>query len=263
MKSKKRIVFTLLYNSGNFALSRNFRLQNIGDYDWLQENYNFSNISFHIDELIILDVTRGEKNKVKFSQLVKNLSENIFVPLTVGGGIERVEDAKLFFDSGADKVSINKSLFNNSDLAKEISSVYGQQCLIASLDVIKKDNVYFIKTNNGDNFVGELTEFLHREKVSINVGEFYINSINQDGTGNGLDLKLAELIYHNAEIPFIIAGGIGKIKDISDSLKCDYINAVSTAHLLNFIGDALERTRIVCNENQIKLAKWLDLKEIL
>ena len=134
MKPKKRIIFTLLYNSGQFSLSRNFRLQSIGDSNWLQKNYNFDNVSFHIDELLIFDVSRDKRDKKKFCQQVKKLSENIFVPLTVGGGIRTLEDAVLYFNSGADKVSLNTSLFKKPYLAKDICKVYGRQCLIGSLE---------------------------------------------------------------------------------------------------------------------------------
>ena len=104
MKPKKRIIFTLLYNSNRFVLSRNFRLQTIGDLNWLKRNYNFDNVAYHIDELLIFDVTRGKKDSDEFCKAVTQISENIFVPLTIGGGINSFEKAKLFFKSGADKV---------------------------------------------------------------------------------------------------------------------------------------------------------------
>ena len=86
MKPKKRIIFTLLYNSNRFVLSRNFRLQTIGDLNWLKRNYT-DNVAYHIDELLIFDVTRGEKDSEEFCKAVTQISENIFVPLTIGGGI--------------------------------------------------------------------------------------------------------------------------------------------------------------------------------
>ena len=158
----KRIIYALLYSRGDFFLSRNFRLQSIGDYGWLQKNYNFDNVSYHIDELIIFDVSRDKKDKRKFSQQVKKLSENIFVPLTVGGGINSIEDATLYFNSGADKVSLNTSLFKNPYLARDICKIYGRQCLIGSLDVLSKDNGFNIYTENGKTLVGSIEEFFER-----------------------------------------------------------------------------------------------------
>ena len=142
MKPKKRIIFTLLFSRGKFFLSRNFRLQSIGNLNWLQKNYNFNNVSYHIDELLILDVTRDKKDKQQFCEVVNQLSENIFVPLTVGGGISSLEDASLYFKFGADKVALNTSLFKNPSVVNEISKVYGRQCLIASLDVLRKDTEF-------------------------------------------------------------------------------------------------------------------------
>ena len=204
MKPKKRIIFTLLYNSGQFSLSRNFRLQSIGDSDWLQKNYNFDNVSFHIDELLIFDVSRDKRDKKKFCQEVKKLSENIFVPLTVGGGISSLEDATLYFNSGADKVSLNTSLFKKPYLAKDICKVYGRQCLIGSLDVLFKDNQFNIYTENGQTLVGSLKEFLENNIFLEDIGELYVNSINQDGTGNGLDMNLLKLVKEKSKLPFII-----------------------------------------------------------
>jgi len=262
MKAKKRIIFTLLYESGNFVLSRNFRLQSIGNYDWLQKNYNFSNVSYHIDELVILDVTRENRNKNDFSNIVKKISENIFVPLTVGGGINSIEDAKLFFQSGADKVSINSYLFNKKNLAKEICNIYGKQCLVGSLDIKKENNEYLIYTNNGNNLVFSIDRFFKQNEICENIGELYINSINQDGTGNGLDFRLANIVNKKSSIPFIIAGGIGKIEDIKDSFKSEFIDALSTAHLLNFIGESLKNARILCKDNGISLASWPNIDQI-
>ena len=262
MKPKKRIIFTLLYSKGNFFLSRNFRLQSIGNFNWLKKNYNFNNVAYHIDELLILDVSRDKKDKNQFSEVVNQLSENIFVPLTVGGGINSLEDASLYFRSGADKVSLNTSLFIKPNLANEISKVYGRQCLIGSLDVFRKDDEFFIYTDNGQTLISNIKEFLDRNDLLEDLGELYINSINQDGTGNGLDFCLAKLVKEKSKIPFIIAGGIGKITDIRESLQYNYIDAVGVAHLLNFIGDSLKRSRILCMENGIKLATWPDLHSI-
>ena len=96
-----------------FVLSRNFRLQSIGDFNWLKKNYNFDNVSFHIDELLIFDVSRDKKDKKQFCEVVNKLAENIFVPLTVGGGINTIEDASLLFNSGADKVSLNTAILGS------------------------------------------------------------------------------------------------------------------------------------------------------
>ena len=258
---RKRLIFTLLFQNDCFFLSRNFRLQTIGDLNWLKRNYNFDNVAYHIDELLIFDVTRGKKDSEEFCKAVTQISENIFVPLTIGGGINSLENAKLFFKSGADKVSINSSLLDEN-LVNQIVKNYGKQCLVGSIDVLKKNDEYYVYSNNGTKLVSSLDEFFEKKEFFKNIGELYINSINQDGTGNGLDISLAEFVYEKSEVPFIISGGVGKITDIKDALKYEFINAVSTAHLLNFIGDSLKKTRLICDEYGVRLAKWPSIDSV-
>ena len=193
---------------------------------------------------------------------MKKLSENIFVPLTVGGGINSIEDAILYFNSGADKVSLNTSLFRKPYLARDICKVYGRQCLIGSLDILYKDNEFNIYTENGQTLVGSLNTFLENNVVLEDIGELYINSINQDGTGNGLDIQLLNLVKEKSKLPFIIAGGIGKVTDIREYLCNESIDALGIAHLLNFIGDSLCKTRVICRESGVKLANWPDLSQL-
>ena len=100
---KKRIIFTLLYDNGQFVLSRNFRLQKVGNLAWLKKNYNFALISFFIDELIILDITRGERNEAAFCKTLEALTEGCFVPIAAGGGIRSIDQARTYFDQGLTK----------------------------------------------------------------------------------------------------------------------------------------------------------------
>ena len=124
---KKRLIFTLLYSNGYFFQSRNFNLQKVGDVNWLKENYNFKNISFFIDELIILNISKDKKEKEKFLDNIKKVSEFCFVPITIGGGIKNLNDAKFSLQSSCDKIFINSELFNNPGVINQISKVYGEQ----------------------------------------------------------------------------------------------------------------------------------------
>ena len=263
MKLKKRIIFTLLFCKGYFYLSRNFRLQKIGDLDWLKSNYNFKNVSFYIDELIILNVSRESGKIIEFCKIIKDISKEIFVPLSVGGAINTLDDVRNLFSSGADKVVINTNLFENTNMAKEICSLYGKQCLVASLDLKKENGKYNIYSKCGSKNQGDLKDFLSNQNIIENIGEFYINSINNDGTGNGLDIELAEFFNSEINTPFIIAGGIGKSEHILNALSKNYINAVSTAHLLNFIGNSLENCRNEAKLQGINLAKWIHIRDFI
>jgi len=118
---KKRIIFTLLYDNGNFVLSRNFRLQKVGNLDWLKKNYDFSKISFYIDELVVLDVSRKNRDLNLFCENLKILTKDSFVPVAAGGGINSYEHASKLLKSGADKLVLNSSLFNtNVGLGKSL-----------------------------------------------------------------------------------------------------------------------------------------------
>ena len=146
---KKRLIFTLLYDSGYFSLSRNFRLQRVGDLKWLKENYNFEYISRYIDELIVLDVSKEKREIKKFCNILKELTEKIFVPISSGGGIRKFEHAKFLLDSGADKVIINTSIFKDIDLIKNLASEFGRQCIVGSLDIKKEKDGYNFYISNG------------------------------------------------------------------------------------------------------------------
>jgi len=104
---KKRMIFTLLYNHGAFMLSRNFRLQKVGGLSWLKKNYDFSQVAFSIDELIVLDVSRGERDLAQFCEHLKGLADGCFVPIAAGGGVRSLADARMLLRSGADKVVVN------------------------------------------------------------------------------------------------------------------------------------------------------------
>ena len=253
---KKRLIFTLLYNSGIFSLSRNFRLQNVGDIKWLNENYNFNYISKYIDELIVLDVSRSKRDINAFSNILKTLTEKVFVPISSGGGIRKYEDAKILLDSGADKVIINSSLFTDKDLIDELSSEFGRQCLVGSIDLKKQGNEYKIYIQNGSKKINiNNSEILNILKKSP-IGEIMLHSIDRDGTGQGFDFDSLLLLNNEINLPIIISGGAGNGRHLIEGLKNNKIDAVSSSHLFNFIGDGLKRARQEAIKSKIKLAKW-------
>ena len=138
-----------LYNDGFFVQSRNFNLQKVGDTHWIKKNYNFRNISFYIDELLILDISRNTKNKIDFMKSVREISDSCFVPITVGGGVKNVEDASYFLSNGCDKILINSELHNNKEVVSNISKTYGDQSIILSIDFKRIKNNFQIFFNNG------------------------------------------------------------------------------------------------------------------
>jgi len=259
---KKRLIFTLLYNEGKFALSRNFRLQNVGDINWLLTNYNFKNISFYVDELVILNVTKNKNYEDNFCDVISILNLNTFVPISAGGGIRTLDYANKILKSGADRIIINTVLFSNLDIVKSLSENFGAQCIVGSVDLKIKDNLFKIYTNGG-NTLSELdpTIFL-KELCTKNIGELYMNSIDHDGTGNGYNFKMLEIIPADFKLPIIIAGGVGHDKHLIEGLRNPIVNAAATAHLFNFVGDGLKRARKNILLNNINLASWPDIEEV-
>ena len=145
------MIFTLLYDDGNFVLSRNFNRQKIGDNKWLDVNYNFSSIHKYIDEMIILNISdsRNDINKKNFINSLREISKNCFVPITAGGGITSIKDARELLDNGADKIAINTKLYDKNFI-KKLALKFGRQCIVGSIDFKKKEKKdYFIFSNNG------------------------------------------------------------------------------------------------------------------
>jgi cyclase len=254
--AKKRLIFTLLYNDGGFMLSRNFRLQRAGNIEWLKSNYNFKNIAFTIDELIILDVSRNERNLERFCDHIKVIAEECFIPIAVGGGITSYEQTKAMMNSGADKLVVNTTLFRAPDFVKELISIYGSQCIIASVDVKRQNHQTEIFIDNGSTKVEmAFDEYIDRI-VNLGIGEIYLNSMDKDGTGHGYMLDLLDQLNNGVNVPIIISGGAGNWHHLLEGLQHDKVDAAATANLFNFIGQGFPNARRQLLDNGMDLAKW-------
>lgn len=259
---KKRIIFTLLFDAGSFMLSRNFRLQRVGSLDWLQRNYNFAHIAFFIDELIVLDVTRGPRNPEAFCAALKALSAGCFVPIAAGGGVRSVEQARDLLRSGADKIVINTPLFEDRPLVEALAREFGQQCVVGSVDLKRNSgSEYSIFTAMGERQVDiPPTEAIAALGNDL-IGELYLNSIDRDGTGQGYDFALLDLLPAGCGVPVILAGGVGNGTHLAAGFTDPRVDAVATAHLFNFIGDGLQRARHSLLAQGATLAAWPSLAD--
>jgi cyclase len=253
---KKRLIFTLLYNEQRFMLSRNFRLQQVGDIAWLEKNYNFRETALSIDELIVLNVERLRHSVLDFRDHTRKLNDDCFVPIAAGGGVRTVDDDRSLVRSGADKVVINSILENNSKMVNELASEFGKQCLVASVDARRIDGVLYPFVENGSLQVETgLGDFIKRV-VDLPIGELYLNSMDRDGTGQGFDLELLDLVPSGLNVPLILAGGAGKPEHFVTALSDPRVDAVATAHLFNFVGNALHLSRQRLIDEGIHLAQW-------
>ena len=141
-------------------------------------------------------------------------------------------------------------------MVSKLAETFGNQCIVASIDIKREDGVFKILTQNGSKTLkGSAQEWL--EKVqNFPVGEIYLNSIDRDGTGQGLLFEILNIVPENFTLPIILSGGVGFEDHIFEGLKDERINAVSTAHLLNFVGDGLKTARNALINKDFNLAKW-------
>lgn len=239
---------------GKFCLSRNFRLQKVGDINWLLNSYPFGSISQIIDELSIINLSRKSFNEVSDQYLkdVDKVISKVFIPLTLGGGLRETKDVEKLFTFGADKIQINHLLQQkNNSLITSLSKRYGNQSIIASIDVRSINGKYFTFSDHGKIKSFELTEFLNFLR-NLNIGELNITSIDKDGTGQGYDLRIMNFIkdFHT---PVIMSGGAGKPEHFLEVLKFKNISGVSTSNLFNFMGSSLKQAKEFLQKNNIQI----------
>ena len=261
--SFKRIIFALLYSKGEFHLSRNFRLQRVGDVNWLKNNFGFGETCDFIDELMVINVTPNP-SKDDFKRYfydVKNLREKIFVPITLGGGIRNLDIAKECFENGADKILINFLAHKNKKICEKISNIFGEQSISIMVDYKKDYKDYdFTFIESGKLKSKLLNKFLSSIKT-LKFGELILNSISNDGTGSGLDLDCIKNIPSNFNKSILLMGGAGKPEHFVDVLKNKRISGIITANLFNFLGSGLRNVRDFSIKNNIKLVKFSRMSE--
>jgi cyclase len=253
---RKRIIFALIYGDGNFMQSRNFRLQKVGNLHWLEKNYKFQDIAFALDELIVLNASKGDKKMTEFASTVSKLVNDVFIPIAAGGGIRSMQEAELLFKSGADKIVLNSLLVENPNMVKELIKNYGSQSVVACIDCKLKDDTYEIYIKDGTLKIDYDLKAYVAYLEELGVGEIYLNSIDKDGTGFGYDQNLIDTVNKITSLPLIIAGGAGNENHLAQGLKLENVSAVATANLFNFIGNGLPNARsqiIAANEN---IANW-------
>jgi cyclase len=247
-----------LFADGIYNLSRNFRLQQVGDLDWVLKNYDFQSIARSIDELIVLDVGRSEQRAVAgLCSALRSLGRNCFMPVAAGGGVKRLADAKQLFEAGADKLVLNSAYFLDPDLVREVAKIYGSQSIVASLDYRReKDGTRRVYFSHGS----QMSAFSLQQAVAyvqdVGAGEIYMTSIDHDGTGHGFDMEGLALVAPSCPVPIIASGGAGNHLHFSEALKSGLVTAVSTANLFNFMADGLADARSSLVVDGIDFSVW-------
>ncbi len=189
------------------------------------------------DELTFLDISASKNNEKTILEVVRQTAENVFIPLTVGGGIRSVEDVDQLLRAGADKVSINTSAITNPNLINQIANKFGSQVLVISIDAKRSNKSYaksgFEVTTHGGTKSAELDAFSWiKESMDRGCGEILLNSMDKDGTKDGFDLDLIEKVKQIAKVPIIASGGAGKVEDFVSAAKsgADALLAASVFH---------------------------------
>ena len=165
------------------------------------------------DELVFYDITASSDGRKLFTDILCETARNVFIPLTVGGGINTVADFERVLGCGADKVSVNSGAIRNPSLINEAARIYGDQCVVLSVDVKRVDGVFRIFAKGGRENTGmEAIQWI-RECVDRGAGEIVVNSIDTDGVKQGFDLEMLQKVCDVVSVPVIASGGAGKIDD--------------------------------------------------
>lgn len=171
------------------------------------------------DELVFYDITASAEGRALFTDILKKVAETIFIPLTVGGGINTLEDFDRVLKCGADKVSVNSGAIKNPDLIAQAAQKYGDQCVVLSVDVKRVDGKFTVFAKGGRENTGmDAIEWI-KKCVTLGAGEVVVNSIDTDGVKQGFDLEMLEAVCDAVSVPVIASGGAGSMEDFVTLFK--------------------------------------------
>ena len=206
----KRIIPCLDVRDGQVVKGVNFEgLRNISSPVELAKYYSENGA----DELVFYDITASSDGRKIFTDILCETARNVFIPLTVGGGINSVADFDRVLKCGADKVSVNSGAIRNPALIGEAAKLYGDQCVVLSVDIKRVDGVFRVFAKGGRENTGlEAIEWIRRG-VGDGAGEIVVNSIDTDGVKGGFDLEMLDAVCNAVSVPVIASGGAGKIED--------------------------------------------------
>ena len=192
------------------------------------------------DELVFYDITASFEGRALFTEVLREVASTIFIPLTVGGGINTLDDFDRVLKCGADKVSVNSGAIRNPSLISEAAKRYGDQCVVISADVKRVDGVFRVFAKGGRENTGmEAIEWIRR-CVDMGAGEVVLNSIDTDGVKRGFDLEMLEAVCNAVSVPVIASGGAGCIEDFTTLFKAlPGVDAGLAASIFHFREEAI------------------------
>lgn len=246
----KRIIPCLDVKDGRVVKGANFvGLKDVNDPVELAKYYNNS----MADELVFYDITASYENRNLFVNVLERVAKEIFIPLTVGGGINKIEDFDRVLKSGADKVSVNSGAVKNPNLIREAAEKYGNQCVVLSVDIKKVGQKYcvFVKGGRENTNIDAIEWVINGEKNGA--GELVINSIDTDGIKNGFDIDLLKEIAGNVSIPIIASGGAGSMEHFKEVFEVKGVDAGLAASIFHFKEIDIKDLKEYLKNNNIKV----------
>jgi cyclase len=200
------------------------------------------------DELIYIDVVASLYNRNSLHDIIKKTAQDIFIPLTVGGGLRTLDDICEVLRVGADKVSLNTAALKRPDIVREAARKFGSSTIVVAIEAIKQpDGSYFAYTDNGREYTGMEVVGWAKKVEDLGAGEIMLTSVDREGTGKGFDIELTRMVTSAVSIPVIAHGGAGKVEDISEVILKTDVNAVAISSLLHY--DYIKQCKVDLNNS--------------
>ena len=250
MSVAKRIIPCLDVTNGRVVKGINFvELQDAGNPVEIAKKYNEQGA----DELTFLDITASSDNRGLIFDIIENVAKQIFIPMTVGGGVRSCEDIRNLLNAGADKVGINTSAIINPDLVAEAASRFGSQAIVVAIDAKKVDDHWEVFTHGGRKSTGIDALDWAKKMVKLGAGELLITSMDRDGTKTGFDHVLNRLISDSVQVPIIASGGVGNLQHLVDGVNEGGADAVLAASIFHYGEYSIEEAKNFMLKNNIQI----------
>jgi cyclase len=232
MTLAKRIIPCLDVTAGRVVKGINFvELRDAGDPVEIARRYDEQGA----DEITFLDITATSDGRDLILPIIESVASQVFIPLTVGGGVRAVEDVRRLLNAGADKVGVNSAAVTNPQLVKDAALKYGSQCIVVAIDAKRSsDGRWEVFTHGGRKATGlDVVEWAQKME-SYGAGEILLTSMDRDGTKSGFDLALTRAVSDAVSVPVIASGGVGGLQDLADGIKDGHADAVLAASIFHY-----------------------------
>jgi len=246
----KRIIPCLDVTDGRVVKGVNFvDLIDAGDPVEIAKKYNDQGA----DELTFLDITASSDNRGLILNIIEKVAEQVFIPLTVGGGVREINDIRRLLNAGADKVSINTAAIHNPSLVSNAANRFGSQCIVVAIDAKKTGDHWEIFTHGGRNSTGINAVSWAQEMAERGAGELLVTSMDRDGTKSGFDNELNKEISSRVNVPIIASGGVGNLDHMVEGVINGHADAVLAASIFHFGEYTIEEAKAYMRNKLIEV----------